>query len=51
MERADLVSSSAGTADIAVLKVPATAPVSEHLGSIFLNPGGPGASPVAYREG
>ncbi|KAK4698292.1 hypothetical protein P7C70_g7988, partial [Phenoliferia sp. Uapishka_3] len=39
---------SAGTAQIAMLKVPSTAPPSERLGTIFLNPGGPGGSGVEF---
>lgn len=39
---------SEGTTRIAMLKVPATAPASEQLGTIFLNPGGPGGSGVAF---
>jgi pimeloyl-ACP methyl ester carboxylesterase len=40
----DYYNASAGFATIAVSKRPASVPASERLGSIFLNPGGPGGS-------
>ncbi|SCZ99208.1 BZ3500_MvSof-1268-A1-R1_Chr3-1g05878 [Microbotryum saponariae] len=39
---------SAGKAHIAVLKVPSTAAREDRLGSIFVNPGGPGNSGVNF---
>ncbi|ORY92735.1 TAP-like protein-domain-containing protein [Leucosporidium creatinivorum] len=46
----DYFDSSAGVAHIALLKVPGSAPKSEHLGSILVNPGGPGGSGVLMAE-
>jgi pimeloyl-ACP methyl ester carboxylesterase len=40
----DYYNASAGVATIAVSKKPATVPSHQRLGSIFMNPGGPGGS-------
>ncbi|KAL8283847.1 hypothetical protein RQP46_005279 [Phenoliferia psychrophenolica] len=47
----DYFNLTVGTAQIAMLKVPATARPSERLGTIFLNPGGPGGSGVGFALG
>ncbi|KAM0746142.1 hypothetical protein T439DRAFT_350818 [Meredithblackwellia eburnea MCA 4105] len=44
----DYFNASAGSAFIAMLKVPATVPPSRRLGTIFLNPGGPAGSGVDF---
>lgn len=46
----DYTDVTAGTASIAILKVPATAAKADQLGGLWLNPGGPGGSGVAFGE-
>ncbi|KAF8152839.1 hypothetical protein K438DRAFT_1525004, partial [Mycena galopus ATCC 62051] len=42
----DYSNSSAGTADLAVIRLPSNVSKSEYLGPLLFNPGGPGASGV-----
>ena len=47
----DHFNSSVGSAYIALAKYPATVPRSEKIGSLYLNPGGPGGSGVEFAYG
>jgi len=47
----DYARAGGATADLAVVRLRASGPPSVHLGTLFVNPGGPGASAVAFARG